>query len=143
MPQKTVRQHVVGQTAHAGFEIGARRSFAMSAQQAWGLITSPDGLKLWLGDAPELLLEPDLPYQTRDGAEGTIGVVHPGGHLRLSWQPRGWKRASTIQVRVIPSGEKTVIAFHQEQLPGGREREEMYQRWQAALDGLERLAEKQ
>jgi len=140
MVQKTVQSRQIGQTYGTGYEIGARRTFSLSTQAAWELLTSEEGLQLWLGDVPQLQLEPGLPYQARDGAEGTIGVVYPLDHLRLTWRPPDWQRASTIQVRLIPHGAKTVIAFHQEQLPGGREREEMYRRWQAALDGLEMLA---
>ena len=141
MKQKTGNGHILGQTGSAGYEIGVRRTFSISTQRAWELITSSAGLRLWLGDVAELRLEEGLPYETREGASGTIRVVQPGGHLRLTWQPPDWKDPSTIQVRVIPKGEDTTISFHQERLAGGREREEMYHRWQAALDGLERLAE--
>ena len=133
-------QKNIGQTAGAGYEIGARRTFPISPQRAWELTTSEAGLRLWLGDTIQFRLEEGLPYETREGATGTIRVIEPGEHLRLTWQPPDWPHASTIQVRIIPKGDSTTIAFHQEHLAGGYEREEMYHRWQAALDGLERLA---
>ena len=140
MNWKTNNGFAPGQTAGAGYEIGVRRTLSISPQRAWDLITSSAGLRLWLGDVANLLLEEGLPYETREGASGMIRVVQPGGHLRLTWQPLEWSEPSTIQVRVIPKGAGTTISFHQERLAGGREREEMYQRWQEALDGLERLA---
>lgn len=139
MNQKVANQRPIGQTIGAGYEIGARRTFSIPPQQAWDLVTSRAGLRLWLGDVPELFLEEGLPYETREGATGTIRVVQPGGHLRLTWQLADWDEPSIIQVRIIPKGANTTIAFHQEHLAGGREREEMYHRWQAALDGLEQL----
>jgi uncharacterized protein YndB with AHSA1/START domain len=140
-PNTVGQRHIIGQTVAAGYEIGARRTFSISAQRAWELITSSAGVRVWLGDVPQLLLEEGLPYETREGASGTIRVVEPGGHLRLTWQPPDWETASTIQVRVIPKGKNATIAFHQEHLAGGQEREEMYHRWQAVLDGLEALIE--
>lgn len=44
-----------------------------------------------------------------------------------------------ISVSVIPSGNKTVISFQQEHLPGAGEREERRAFYKAALDGLEKI----
>ncbi|MDH3944043.1 MAG: hypothetical protein OEV06_08125 [Anaerolineae bacterium] len=63
-------------------------------------------------------------------------VFKPNSHLRLTHHPPGWPRPSTIQVRVIPSGDKTVIAFHQEHLPGPQERAQRRLHYHAALDKL-------
>jgi hypothetical protein len=45
----------------------------------------------------------------------------------------------TIQLRVIPKGERTVIAFHQEHPPGAVEREERRAHYRRVLDELERM----
>ncbi|HEX8033820.1 MAG TPA: SRPBCC domain-containing protein [Ktedonobacterales bacterium] len=57
----------------------------------------------------------------------------------MSWQPQGWAKASTVQVRTIPVGEKTVISFHHEGLAGAAEREEMRRHWLSVLDRLQAL----
>ena len=66
-------------------------------------------------------------------------VYKPNSHLRLTWHPAGWPRPSTIQVRVIPSGEKTVISFHQEHMPGPEAREIRRTFFKNALDALGEL----
>jgi uncharacterized protein YndB with AHSA1/START domain len=129
----------VGQTKDVGFQIGVRRTIATTPQAAWDLLTSPAGRKIWLGQAPRLTFEPGQTYRTRDGAVGEVRVVNPGGHMRLTWQPTGWEKPSLIQVRVTPSGGKTVISFHQEHLRGPAERAQMHARWVAALDALEAM----
>jgi hypothetical protein len=68
-----------------------------------------------------------------------VRVYSHNSHLRITWQPQGWQRASTIQVRVIPKEDRTVIAFHQEHLPGAKEREERRAHYTSALDELERI----
>ncbi|MFN2128846.1 MAG: hypothetical protein ACK2TU_13385, partial [Anaerolineales bacterium] len=75
-----------------------------------------------------------------DGSYGTIRVYTPGSHLRITWQPRGWARPSTIQVRVIHKGNRSIIAFHQEHLPGATERAERRQHFIRALDALEKIS---
>ncbi len=127
----------VGQTQDVGFNVGARRSFSLTPGQAWDWLTSPDGVKLWLGEVVgELPHAPKTPYETRDGARGEIRVFEPGSHLRLTWQPKHWDHASLVQVRVRPAAHGATIAFHQEHLSGPRERAEMKKRWQAVLDEL-------
>lgn len=134
--QPSVRR--VGQTQDVGFNVGARRSFPLTPNQAWDWLTSPDGVKLWLGVVKgELPHEPKATYETRDGAKGEIRVFEPGSHLRLTWQPKGWKRASLIQVRVRPAAQGATVSFHQEHLVGPRARADMKKRWQAVLDQVE------
>lgn len=128
----------VGLTRDVGFQIGARRTMPIGLEDAWRLLTSPEGLRIWLGDAADVDLAPGTTYQIADGTSGTVRVFVPNSHLRITWHPPGWPRPSTIQVRVMPSGERTAIAFHQEHLPGARERAERRDHFSAALDALER-----
>ncbi len=131
----------VGQTKDAGFQIGVRRTIDTTPQDAWALLTSLEGLQLWLGDVDPLRFEEGEMYQTSDGTTGRIRVVNPGGHLRVTWQPPTWPRPSTIQIRLIPNKSKTVISFHQEHLHSAKEREQMQERWQHVLNKLRQILE--
>lgn len=131
------KESVVGQTKAVGFEIGARKTFAISLDRAWALITSPAVVDRWLGAGVAVQWVKGAHYATADGTTGEIRVAKPLSHLRLTWQPPGWAKPSTVQVRVIANGEKTVISFHQEHLAGPAERTLMRQRWQAVLDYLD------
>lgn len=46
---------MIGQTKTVGFQVGIRRTFPISQEKAWELVTSEDGLKLWLGKVTESL----------------------------------------------------------------------------------------
>ena len=129
----------VGQTAETGFEIGVRRTTPIGHAEAWRLVTSTEGVNLWLGPTSGIALEWGAIFHLDDGASGQVRVVTPGSHLRVSWQPGDWPRSSTIQVRVIPSGDRTVIAFHQEHIPNASSREARRSHFRSALDGLQRL----
>jgi uncharacterized protein YndB with AHSA1/START domain len=130
-------KHAVGQTAETGFQIGVQRTLPISVDDAWQLLMSPEGVRAWLGDAAPRW-EKGEKYALRDGSAGEVRVFKPGSHLRLAVHPAGWPRASTLQVRVMPSGErKTVISFHQEHLPGAAERDARRRFFEAALDSLQ------
>ena len=128
---------MVGQTKDVGFQIGVRKTFEVGLERAWQLITSPQGMDVWLGGGASLRLEKGATYQTCEGARGELRVLKAHSHLRLTWQPADWQMPSTIQVRVVPAGAKTTISFHQEKLAGPVEREAMRTRWRQVLEQLE------
>ncbi|MBV9773764.1 MAG: SRPBCC domain-containing protein [Gemmatimonadetes bacterium] len=130
----------VGRTRDTGFQIGVRRTLDLPAEDAWKLLTSPEGAETWLGRGDGIDLAPGTAYRLADGSHGEVRVFVPGSHLRATRQPGDWPRPSTVQVRVLPKGERSVVAFHEEHLPGAPEREERREHYSAALDALERLA---
>jgi uncharacterized protein YndB with AHSA1/START domain len=74
-----------------------------------------------------------------DSSQGEVRVFEPNSHLRITWQPQGWQRASLIQVRVMPAKTGTTISFHQEHLPGSAEREQRRTHFEAVLDKLDAM----
>ncbi|KOP72520.1 ATPase [Lysinibacillus sp. FJAT-14745] len=127
---------IIGQTKTVGFQVGVRRMFPISQEEAWNLVTSQDGLNVWLGESMIIILEPGQNYITKLGS-GEIRVVKPLQQLRLTWQKVGWEKASTVQVRIIPSAsDKTTISFHQEKLSNQNVREEMKKYWEKVLTEL-------
>ncbi|MBU0755067.1 MAG: SRPBCC domain-containing protein [Planctomycetes bacterium] len=136
-----ISKRTTGLTKDAGYQIGARKTFPVDHKSAWEIVTSPEGRKLWLGASPDLHLEKGAAYRLKNGDSGEVRVCAKNSHLRITWHPKGWPRASLIQVRVIPKENKTVIAFHQEHLPGPDEREARQLHFKSALHALERLIE--
>jgi len=133
-----VSSHITGQTQTVGFQIGIRKTFPLDLEEAWTLITSPSGLAAWLGEIKAPMNLEDN-YATLSGEHGEIKVYKENSHIRLTWKPDRWSKPTTIQVRVIPNKDKTTIAFHQENLPGPKEREERHEHFKGALDKLEQI----
>ncbi len=112
---------MIGKTKDVGFQVGARKTFNIRLEKAWDFITSSSALAIWLGEIKQI--KEGVRFQLENGISGQIRVFSALSHIRLSWKHPDWERSSTIQVRVIPRKDKTVIAFHQEHLPGIEERE--------------------
>jgi uncharacterized protein YndB with AHSA1/START domain len=91
-----------GLTRDVGFQIGVRRTLPIQLEDAWRLLTSKKGVNIWLGETSKLDFSKGTRYQLADGSVGQVRVYSHNSHLRITWQPQGWQRASTIQVRVIP-----------------------------------------
>jgi uncharacterized protein YndB with AHSA1/START domain len=138
--EKLKGRRVTGETAGTGVQVGVQRTLGVDAGHAWKLLTSPEGLRAWLGAGADLRLEKGERYRLGDGAQGEVRVVRPGKHARLTYHPPGWSRASTIQVRVEEKGERSLVGFHEEHLPGLEERESRRAHFGSALDELGKLA---
>lgn len=138
--EKAKGRRRTGETEDAGFQVGFRRTVPIPHERVWRLLTSPEGVRAWLGETEELRFEQGQPYRLADGCVGEIRVVRENRHLRLTRKPQGWQRASTLQVRTTPSGDKTVLAFHEEHLPGAAEREARRKHFEAAVAGVLELA---
>ena len=126
----------VGLTKDTGYQVGARRTFPVSLEKAWRFLTSPEGVALWLGASAPVDLSKGARYELKDGASGEVRVFKPNSHLRITWFPPGYPRASLIQVRVIPSKDRVVVSFHQEHLPGPDARADRREFFLRILDQL-------
>ncbi|MEC0231442.1 SRPBCC domain-containing protein [Paenibacillus alba] len=136
-------QRVVGQTAAAGFQIGVRRTLSLPQEEAWALLLSPQGRKLWLGEITNVEFSKGSTFETVEGHCGEFRVVKPLEQLRLIWQPAGWLDASTLQIRLLPTAHagKTTISFHQEKLDNAERREVMKTHWEDVIAGLQAMAD--
>jgi uncharacterized protein YndB with AHSA1/START domain len=124
---------VVGQTKDAGFEIGVSKTVPFSVERVWELLTSREGVRLWLGEA-ELGTKKGDRYKTSTGVEGEIRSYHEHDRLRLTWRPADWTHDTTVQIAVTPKDEtKTTVTFHQEWLASTTEREQQRVHWRAVL----------
>lgn len=134
-------QQIIGQTKSVGFQVGVRRTFPISQEQAWALITTAEGVHSWLGEGTTIILEAGHKYHSRTGT-GEIRIVKPLEQLRLTWQKEAWSRPSTVQIRILPKERnKTTISFHQEHLSDQTVREEMKRHWESVLDSIKERAQ--
>lgn len=129
----------VGKTKEQGWEIGVRRTFPVTSEQAWELMVTQPGISLWLGDDPDLKFEKGAIFHTTDGTTGQIVGFKEGSLLRLRWQPQHWAEPSTLQLRIIPAGEKATISIHHERLVDEACRQQMKHHWDAALDQIQKM----
>ncbi|MFA1738360.1 SRPBCC family protein [Lysinibacillus fusiformis] len=132
----------IGLTKTVGYQVGVRKTFPISQQQAWSIITAEEGLNAWLGGGENIILEPGHQYRTMVGT-GEIRIVKPLLQLRFTWQKEGWQRPSTVQIRILSKeNNKTTISFHQEHLADQQIREEMKRYWESRLVSIEESIQK-
>ena len=133
------QKRTLGKTADVGFEIGVTKTVPFAPAKIWKFVMSPAGRKVWLGQASGWKATPGTEYETNTGTRGEVRTVHAGKRIRLTWQPKGWKAPSTLQLTLIPrqSTRGTCISFHQEKLASEKDRTRMRTHWQEVLAKLE------
>lgn len=135
--EKMTGRRVLGETKDAGFQIGVQKSMDISAAKAWKLLTSSDGLKIWLGTIPKLTLKKGSTYATKEGTTGEIRSIEKNKRLRLTYQPKNFKKPSTLQIYLLETNKKCSVRFHQEKLPSKTMRATMKTHWQGVLKKLQ------
>ena len=116
-----------------------RKTWNVSVAHAWDFLFTPEGMEIWLGKIMGPL-EPGTAYETSNGVSGKINLIKPYSHIRLTWKKKDWNNISALQIRVIPSKEKTTISFHQDKLTDGKMREEMKFHWDKILQKIVGIA---
>jgi hypothetical protein len=94
-------------------------------------------MRCWLGDVKDFTWEIKAAYALPDGTHGEVRVFKPHSHVRLTWFPLAYPRASTIQVRVISKDDRAILVFHQEHLPDQQARKDRRAFFRIALDKIE------
>jgi uncharacterized protein YndB with AHSA1/START domain len=127
---------VTGQTKDAGFQFGLRKTFLVNAETAWDYLFTEEGLSIWLGTTKHADFELKKPFITEEGNEGTLNVLKPYSHVRLTWKKPGWADLSSLQIRVLDNKGKVTIAIHQDQLEDADMRDEAEVYWNGVMDKL-------
>ena len=109
----------IGLTKDSGWQIGLLRTLEVNSPWLWDFLVSTRGIHYWLGPGDPFDFNEGVVYKINDGTTGVLKVLKPNSHWRITRNPPdpAYDRPSTIQVRVIPKGIKTILAFHEEHLP--------------------------
>ena len=123
MPKQ--KQHSTGLTRDTGWQIGLRRTLDVPVEIIWEWMLSASGREIWMGEGPDIQFVAGQDYKLLDGTSGRIKVYQPGSHWRITRNPPdpAYRRPSLVQIRIIGSGDKTTVAFHEEHLPSESERQ--------------------
>ncbi|MNP46989.1 hypothetical protein D3C76_1410240 [compost metagenome] len=131
------KENTVGKTKSVGYQVGVRRTFQATLEEAWNLVTTRQGIEIWLGELSSYHLGVGIQFTTKSGISGEIRVINEHQNIRLTWKKKDWEKASTLQIRTIKQkNNKCTISFHQENLPSFEVREEMKAIWDEVLDSL-------
>jgi hypothetical protein len=103
---------LVGQTKDAGWQFGIRRTLVAEASVVWEHLFEAPIAELWL-----------------EHANTDFSTYKFMSHIRTKWQLDSWSNLATLQMRIIPNKNKTVLAFHIDNLLDAQQRLETKTYW--------------
>ena len=117
-------------------QVGVRKTFPVTLQDAWHYMFSYEGIKLWLGYSYQIKWERGQKYTKKNGTDFCVRVFKELSHVRVTYTLKEWNNISTVQVRFIASKTGTTISFHQEKLLDENQKTMMKLHWEKILAGI-------
>lgn len=134
-------KRIEGQNQKGEYSTTATKTLPIGAKAAWKLMFTPAGLALWLNPLERLALKPGGVYEVPEGAYGQVRTIKPGKRIRLSWQEAHWRKASFVQVYVLPRAKgKSMVVISHDSLATAEIKAVVKERWRKAVDRLCELA---
>jgi hypothetical protein len=138
-----VGRRLEGQNQKGEYSTTATKTFPIDAKAAWKLMFSLEGLDVWLKPTGLFALKPGEVYETESGAYGQVRTLLAPKRARLSWQESHWRKASFLQVYVIPRAHgKCMVVISHDAIATGEIRLQLKERWRKALDELAEVAQR-
>lgn len=134
--EKKIGRRETGSTVDADFQIGVQKTLPVDAAAVWGLVTSAEGAREWLGIDGPAPTKPGETIVNRDGDTFELRTIKEGDRIRLCRTDGKTGDKSTVQVTVVPNKTGASLHFHQEGLNDADHREEMRSHWKTVADKL-------
>ncbi|MBV2167509.1 MAG: SRPBCC domain-containing protein [Bdellovibrio sp.] len=132
-----IGKRIPGRTLKGDYSIIVTRTFPVDAKKLWKLISSEQGMSLWLQPLSKVQLRIGNSFETEGGAFGEIRTLRAGQRVRLTWQETDWNKSTTVQVWILPrKGDKSVLVFQHEKLVDGRLRAPLRAHWEEAIGAV-------
>ena len=130
-------RRIEGRNEKGEYATVATKTLRMNAKAAWKLLTSSEGMKLWLQPFALFPWKAGQSFEVDGGIFGEIRTLKPGVRARLTWQEAHWAKPSVVQLNVVPrKGEKCVLVIQHERIPSASLKGKLKEQWKKALQDL-------
>lgn len=118
------------------YQLNVKRTINLPLKRVWDFLFSKKGLVIWLGTWELDKWETGITFTTNNGIKGIVRVFSPYSHIRLSWQPADWDYATILQLRLVATGDNTILLIHQDKLNDQAQLTKMERYWTNVLEEL-------
>lgn len=136
-----IGKRIEGRNLKGEFSVSISRTFPVDRRTLWQMITSAQGLAVWLRPMSEIEFVAGNFFERDDGIFGQIRTMKSEERVRLTWQDGEMSKKSVLQLYLIKrKGSKSVLALSHNHLVDGRWREPLRALWKQALEDLLKLS---
>ncbi|WP_413288845.1 SRPBCC family protein [Bdellovibrio sp. HCB337] len=133
-------RRVAGRDAKGEYSVTGTKTFYIDKKALWKLVTSPEGLAIWLAPMSDFKLKTKTFFEREDGVYGEIRTMKAGERIRFSWQEGDWAKTTSVLLFIVGRANGTsILVFQHERLKDGRLREPLRELWRKVLQDLHAL----
>lgn len=132
-----IGRKIEGRNDKGEYSVAGSKTFPCSQRKMWRLLTSPEGMAIWLKPLSEFRIEIGAHFETEGGAYGEVRTMKAGERLRMTWQETHWTKKSVVQIFIHPRpGDRCMVGFMHEQIVDGRLKNPLRDYWKHVLRDL-------
>jgi uncharacterized protein YndB with AHSA1/START domain len=124
-----------------GYSICVTKTIAAPAEAVFDAFGDEEALGVWLGNGATVSFVEQGKFATADGNRGTFTKIARPKTLRFAWDDADPRLASTVEVKLAPSGKKCGLVLNHERIQTRALADGLRSAWGGALDRLKRLLE--
>lgn len=138
-----------GERSAGKFSVNVSRTIAATVEEAWSLVSTPEGWNRWFTSKADFAAEPGQPYRNADHDVGVfLKVVPPHApnsygevaRIEFTWDRSDPAPGSRVSIQILQkaSGKATVALTH-DLIPSEADCASLKEGWTACLDKLKAL----
>ena len=124
-----------------GYAICVTKSIAAPAERIFDAFGDPAIMREWFGTTPTADFAEGGSFATADGNRGRYTKIARPKTLRFTWEDDDPSAASTVELKLTPSGAKCGLVLNHERIQSRAHADGLRAAWGAAIDKLKRTLE--
>ena len=124
-----------------GYAICVTKTIATSPDRVFDAFGDPTIMSEWLGKGAKAKLEEGGAFSTADGNRGRYTKISRPKTLRFVWEDDDPSAASTVELKLTPSGAKCGLVLNHERIQTRAHADGLRAAWGSAIDKLKRTLE--
>jgi uncharacterized protein YndB with AHSA1/START domain len=132
--ETVIGRKIEGRNEKGEYSVAGSRTFAIEKKAAWKLLSSKDGIAIWLKPLSDFHLEPGATFESEGGVFGEVRTMKPGDRIRMTWQESDWEKPTTVQIILVArKNKKCIIGFQHEKIKDARLKSRLRDHWKNVL----------
>lgn len=130
-------KRIAGQSLKGTYSATITKSVAINHKVAWKLISSQEGLQIWLKPMSPMVLKKGEAFEIEGGIFGEVRTLKAPERIRLSWRDLDWEKGTVVQFQIHKKKEdKCLLVIQHDGLKTARLKAEMRTHWRNVIEEI-------
>lgn len=129
-----IGRRIEGQNIKGEYMVTSTKSLAFGVQKSWKVLTSKNGLAVWLKPLSPVSIAAGAQFETTDGFFGEVRTLKKERSIRMTWQDPNWEKKTVLQIMLVARPkEKSIVVFNHTEIRELKVQALLRRRWKSVL----------